>query len=216
MGISREEHMLKTTKIKIIASLLPLCLIACGTSVKRPPVEGQVLSGSEASRVRIEVFSDLQCPACRDLFLSTLQPLMEDYQDDVSVVYYEFPLAMHKYARPAARYVAAAAKLGQHQVLSAYEAIFNDQTYWSSDGNLEDSVSKALFAEDFQKITKILQDADTLAEINETIEKELQFGKRKGVNSTPTMFISNGGREQKVEGKIPYQALKLFLGPARK
>ena len=208
--------MLKTPKMKIIVLLLPLCLIACGPSFKKPPVEGQVLSGSEASRVRIEVFSDLQCPACRDLFLSTLQPLMEDYKDEVSVVYYEFPLPMHNYARPAARYVAAAAKLGTQQVLSVYKAIYYDQTYWSRDGNLEDSVSKALFAEDFQKITQIMQDADSLAEINQTIEKELQFGKRKGVNSTPTMFISHGGREQKVEGKLPYQALKLFLDPAMK
>ena len=208
--------MLKTPRIKIIALLLPLCLIACGPSLKKPPIEGQVLSGSEASRVRIEVFSDLQCPACRDLFLSTLQPLMDDYQDEVSVVYYEFPLAMHKYARPAARYVAAAAKLGPQQVLSVYKAIYNDQTYWSRDGNLDDSVSKALFAEDFQKIAQIMQDADTLAEIDQTIEKELQYVKRKGVNSTPTMFISHGGREQKINGKLPYQALKLFLDPAMK
>jgi len=199
-----------------VVLLLPLYLSACNQAWDKPSVQGQVLSGSEASRVRIEVFSDLQCPACRELFTNTLKPLMETYQDEVSVVYYEFPLAMHKYARQAAQYVAAAAKLGQQQVLSVYEAIFNDQRYWAANGNLEDSVSKALYAEDFLKITQIMQDADSMADINETIEKELQFGKRKGVNSTPTMFISHGGREQKVEGNLPYQALKLFLDPAMK
>jgi len=208
--------MLKTPKEIIALLLLPLCLTACGQALKKPSIQGHILSGSEDSRIRIEVFSDLQCPACRNLFIDTLMPLMDAYQDEVSVVYYEFPLAIHKYSRPAARYVTAAAKLGTRQVLSVYEAIFNDQMYWSMDGNLENSVSKALFAEDFQRVTQILQDADSLAEINETIEKELQFGKRKGVNSTPTLFIYQGGREQKVEGKLPYQALKLFLDPAVK
>ena len=194
-----------------VALLLPLCLTACGGARKESSDQGKVLSGSKDSTVRIEVFSDMQCPACRALFIETLKPLMEDYEDKVSVVYYDFPLSNHKYAHPAAQYVTAAAKLGRRQLLSVFDAIYKDQAYWGRDGNLEDAVAKALSADDFTKIRQILQDSDSLAEINATIAKELQMGRQKDIRSTPTMFISNGGREQRVEGKLPYMALKQFL-----
>jgi len=126
-----------------VALLLPLCLTACGGAPKEPPVPGKVLSGSEASKVRIEVFSDMQCPACRTLYIGTLQQLMEEYDDDtVSVIYYDFPLNMHEYARPAAQYASAAAKLGRRQLLSVFKVIYNDQAYWGRGGSLDDTVSQ--------------------------------------------------------------------------
>jgi len=207
-----------------VALLMMPCLIACqketsetgGRVQEDPNFLGQMLSGSAASPVKIEVFSDLQCPSCRDLFLKALQPAMKDYPDKVSVTYYEFPLSGHQYSRQAARFVAAAAKLGRKQALSVYEAIFNDQTYWSVDGRLADSVSKALSEEDFLRVRQFLRDANSVAEIDETIEKEQQFGMRRGVNSTPTMFISYGGKEEKVVGSLNYQVMKHFLESAMK
>ena len=199
--------------------LLMLCLTACqneaaqtGDQVrKEAQALGQVLNGSDASPVKIEVFSDLQCPSCRELFIKTLQPVMKDYEDKVRIIYYEFPLSIHQYSRPAARYVAAAAKLGQRQALLVYEAIFNDQGYWAMDGNLEEPVSRALSTEDFLRVRQTLRDAASSAEIDETIEKEHQLGIRRGINSTPTMFISHNGKEEKVEGSLNYQVMKHFL-----
>jgi len=204
------------------ALLLPLCLAACQKEAPqmegqtRKEITGHVLGGSDDSPVRIEVFSDLQCSACRGLFIEIIQPLMREYQDKLSVVYYEFPLNIHPYARPAARYAAAANKLGRRKLLSVYEEIFKDQEDWAADGSLENSVSKALSGEDFQRIRQTLRDADSMAEINETIEKEIQLGMSKGVSSTPTLFISHGGREQKIEGRPTYQVMKQFLDPILK
>jgi protein-disulfide isomerase len=194
-----------------VALLLPLFLLACERTLKEPSVAGHVLSGSATSRVRLEIFSDLQCSSCRNLFTDTVRHVIEDYPDEVSVVYYEFPLSMHEYARPAAQYAVAAAKLGRQQALSVYTEIFKDQNSWAGDGNLEDTVAKALSTEDFLRIRQILRDKDSLSEINGTIDKELQLGKRKGVNGTPTVFVSIKGKEQKIVGNLPYQAFKLFL-----
>ena len=137
---------------------------------------------------------------------------MQDYEDKVRIIYYEFPLSIHPYSRPAARYVAASAKLGQRQALSVYEAIFNDQGYWAQNGNLEDPVSRALSTEDFLRVRQTLRDAASVVEIDKTIEKEQQLGIHRGVKSTPTMFITYGGKEEKVEGSINYQIMKHFLG----
>jgi protein-disulfide isomerase len=200
------------------ALLLPLCLTACkkesAQTGEEPRTGGHVLSGSASSPVRIEVFSNLQCGACRTLFLDVIQPVMREYQDKVSVVYYEFPLNM-QYDRPAARYVSAAARLGQQRLLSVYDVVFNEQSYWALDGSLEKSVSKALSSEDFLRIQQILRDSSQLAEINENIEKDQQRGRRKGVNATPTMFVSHGGKEQKVElgGRLTLQVMKQYLDP---
>jgi len=174
---------------------------------------GHTLSGSDDSPVRIEVFSDLQCPACRELFFRIIQPTIKEYGDQVNVVYHEFPLTGHQFARPAARYVAATSRLGQKEaLLSVYDAIFSDRDRWAVDGSLEYSVSTALPREDFLTVRQMLQDQDTVAGINANIEREVMFGMSKGVASTPTMFISSGGKEEKVEGVMEnYQFMKRFI-----
>ena len=201
----------------VVVLLLSLCVAACQRQVdeehawEEPRGIGHVLSGTEDSLIRIDVFSDMQCPACRELFTRTVKPLINDYGDKIGVIYHEYPLSAHRYARPAARYVAASVGLGQRKQLSVYEAIFTEQTYWASNGRLEDVVAKALSREDFLRVTRVLQNPDSLANINEFIERQLRLGVSKGIDATPAMFISLGGKEQKVEGWPDYNRIKRLL-----
>ncbi len=170
---------------------------------------GQILGGSTDAPIRIEVFSDFQCPHCRDLYLGTIKPLLQEYasKDKVCVIYHEFPLAMHQYSREAARYSEAAGRLGQQKLLPVFDSIFTDQAQWAKDGNLEATVSKALPGDDFAKLKKIMQDSS----VNADIEKEIQLGVQKEIKSTPTLLISYIGRQQKVEGVVAYTVLKGFI-----
>jgi protein-disulfide isomerase len=170
---------------------------------------GQILGGSLNSPIKLEVFSDFQCPACRELYLGTIRQVLKEYsgKDKVCVIYYEFPLSSHKYSRLAALYVAAASRMGQQKVLSIMEALFIDQTKWSQDGNIDASISKALPPDDFKKLKTILQDAS----INAAVEKDRQLGVMKKIESTPTMFISQPGKQQKVEGLVTYPVMKQFI-----
>jgi protein-disulfide isomerase len=61
---------------------------------------GNVLGDSEAS-FRIVEFSDFQCPFCRALH-GTLQQLRARYPAELAVVYRQFPLSIHPFARDAA------------------------------------------------------------------------------------------------------------------
>jgi protein-disulfide isomerase len=190
-----------------------LC-IACAalSSVPARSVDqaaGQILGGSLNSPIRLEVFSDFQCPACRDLYLGTIRQLLQEYcsKDKVCVIYHEFPLAIHQYSREAARYSEAAARLGQQRLLPVVDSLFTNQTQWAQDGSLESTVSKALSQDDFQKLKKIMQDSS----INEAIDKEVQLGVQKEVKSTPTLFIYYIGKQQKVEGVVAYPVLKQFI-----
>jgi len=170
---------------------------------------GQILGGDPNAPIRIEVFSDFQCSACREFYLNTIRQVLPEYagKNKVCVIYHEFPLAMHKYSRDAARYAEAAARLGVQRLLPVMDSIFMDQAIWSQDGKLEASVSKALPHEDFLKLKKIMLDPS----INEAVEREYQLGMKSEIKSTPTMFVSYSGKRQKVEGMITYLVLKQFI-----
>jgi protein-disulfide isomerase len=170
---------------------------------------GQMLGGSVNSPIRIEVFSDFQCPHCRDFYLGTIRPVLEEYssKDKVCVIYHEFPLSGHQYSREAARYSEAAARLGQQKLLPVIEALFTSQADWSKDGSLEATVAKALPNEDFLKLKKVMQDSS----VNAEIDREIQLATQKNIQSTPTLLISYIGKQQRVEGGIPYEAMKAFI-----
>jgi protein-disulfide isomerase len=170
---------------------------------------GQLLGGSLNSPVKIEVFSDFQCPACRDLYLGTIKRVLQEYssKDKVCVIYHEFPLSIHQYAKDASRYSEAAGRLGQQNLIPVYDALFLDQIQWSKDGSLDATVSKSMPSEAFQKLKKIMQDAS----INAEIEKAIQLGINKEIQSTPTLLISYTGKQQKVEGVVAYDVLKQFI-----
>jgi protein-disulfide isomerase len=196
-------------KLKFFSLIILCSMVWSGRVQSADSPSGHILGGSLNSPIRIEVFSDFQCPACRELFLGTIRQVLNDYssKDKVCVIYYEFPWASHKYARPAARYVVAASRMGRQKVLPLMEALYIDQAQWSQDGNIEASIARVLSSEDFRKLKTIMQDAD----INAAIDKEVQLGTLKKVESTPTMFISYTGKQQKVDKLITYPVMKQFI-----
>jgi protein-disulfide isomerase len=146
---------------------------------------------------------------CRTLYLDTIRLVLKEYcsTDKVCVVYHEFPLPMHKYAREAARYSQAAQRLGRNHWLPVVDALYTQQAQWSKDGSLEATVQKALLPETFQQLKKQMQAPG----INEAIDRAIALGQQRDVKSTPTLFITALGREQRVVGGIPYTVLKQFF-----
>jgi len=71
--------------------------------------------GVKDAPIRIDEYSDFECPHCQDLYMNTLRPLIDDYVSNgkVYLVHHDFPLPMHTYARVAAYYADAAAAVGR-------------------------------------------------------------------------------------------------------
>jgi protein-disulfide isomerase len=196
-------HLKLTIFSLLFLALLPLPSRSAG------PVSGQILGGSPDAPIRIEVFSDFQCPSCRELYLDVMRRTISEYcsQNKVCLIYHEFPLASHRYSRDAARYAEAVSRLGRSQLLKVYDALFMDQAQWSEDGSLAASISKAISPADFQKLKVIMDDPS----INAAIEKEIQLGTQHQIRSTPTFFIYTSRRQERVEGRLTYISLKQFL-----
>jgi protein-disulfide isomerase len=146
----------------------------------------QCLGGALDAPIRIEVFSDFECPACREFYLNTIRPVLKDYcsLDKVCVVYHEFPLPGHKYSREAARDSKAAQRLGRKQWLAVMNALYQNQQKWYQNGWVDDVVFKALGAEEYFRLKRMLLDPF----IDTAIESEISMGQKKEVPSTPTIF----------------------------
>jgi protein-disulfide isomerase len=180
-----------------------------GSAQSANAAEGNILGGSLNSPIKIEVFSDFQCPSCREFYLGTIRQLLNEYsnKNKVCIIYYEYPLKAHRYSRIAASYVTAAARMGRRKLLSVMEILFIDQALWAQSGNLDASISKVLSPAEFKQLKIIAQESS----INAVINKELQYGTMKKVESTPTMFITQNGREQMVKGYFDYAVMKQFI-----
>jgi protein-disulfide isomerase len=194
--------------------LLIVCFMAWSIpaqSADQP--SGQLLGGSLKSPIRLEVFSDFQCPACRELYLGTITRVLQDYssKDKVCVIYHEFPLQMHAHSREAARYAEAASHLGQPKLLAVYNVLFTDQAQWGENGRLESSLSKVLSKEELQTVKKMMADTS----IDAVIEKEIQLGNKKEIKSTPTMLISytikQETKQQAISPPVNFLMMKEFF-----
>ena len=87
----------------ILIGFLTLALASAAVDQPKSAPAGKA-QGVPTAPVTIEVFSDFQCPSCKNLYEEALKPLMADYvsKGKVYLIHRDFPLAMHPHARAAA------------------------------------------------------------------------------------------------------------------
>jgi len=163
--------------------------------------------GSKNAPITIEVFSDFQCPACKQLYKTTNQPLLDNYvnANKVYLIHRDFPLPMHAYSKIAARYVRAASQLGKSE--QAEKALFDNQEKWEQSGDVDGILAAALSATDMTKIRAVAKGTS----LDAVIEKDVTLGKGYNVNQTPTTIIHYKGQTYPVVGVVSYDVLHGFL-----
>lgn len=163
--------------------------------------------GTQSAPITIEVFSDYQCPACRELYLGTLKPLIDNYvlTGKVYLIHRDMPLAQHQYSRVAARYANAAAQVKELEKVS--EALFQKQMLWSIDGNVDRVVADALTPGEMKQVRQTVESGKMEAVIDNDVERARTFS----VRQTPTMVITHNGRSDPVVGVVPYAMLRQYL-----
>lgn len=198
-------NMLRRLRLEVL--LIIGCIVLSAPACMPDEATGQILGGSLSSPIRLEVFSDFQCPACRELYLQVIRQVLSEYSDQgkVCVIYHEYPLSIHQYSRRAAQYSEAASRLGRQKLLSVMDALFENQPQWAKDGSVDAVVAKALSREDYLKVRRIMQDPA----IDAQIQRQTLLGIQQKVNSTPTTFIYYASTQQgKFEGFVPYDYVK--------
>ena len=170
---------------------------------------GNYLMGKTDSPVRIELFSDFQCPSCRNFYLNTITNLMKEYSagDKVAVIFRDFPLPGHPVARPATRYAVAAKSLGREPWIKVVEYLYTCQAEWSYDGKIDRVLSRILTAEEMETLRRKLSDPA----IEQEIDRDVALGQDRKVQSTPTVFVTVGGKEQRFVGGLSFPIMKDFI-----
>jgi len=163
--------------------------------------------GSKTAPVVVEIYSDFQCPACKQLFLNTTQKVMENYVNTgkVYLVHRDFPLPMHAYSRVAASYSRAAAHIGKCEPVE--QALFQNQEKWETNGDVKGTVANVLSPTEMKKVQAIV-DAKTLEPL---IEKDKQLAMTLPVTQTPTSVFHSKGQNYPYAGTLSYDVLKEFL-----
>ncbi|HUP38949.1 MAG TPA: thioredoxin domain-containing protein, partial [Vicinamibacterales bacterium] len=145
--------------------------------------------GPVTAAVRIDLFSDFECPACKSLHEQTIKRVKEEFamKGKLRLVHHDFPLPQHKHARQAAILAAAADRLGKYDEVA--DALFRQQETWSKAGDVDAVVDSVLTPEERKKLREIAKDPAILA----NIERDIQLGQRMKVGSTPTMIVTHDG-----------------------
>ena len=167
------------------------------------------VSGTLNAPIRLDVFSDFQCPACRTFYLDVITQAVEEYgpTGNICVLYHELPLNAHQYSRKAASYSLAAQRLGRKQWLAVMDRLYRTQLLWASDGNIDSALADVISAGDLARIRKIAAEPS----IEDAIIKAIALGDKREVASTPTVFVTVGKSVQKIDRLMPYQVWKDYL-----
>jgi protein-disulfide isomerase len=164
--------------------------------------------GSKNAPVVMEVFSDFQCPACKQLFLNTTQRVMDNYVNSgkVYIIHRDFPLPMHAYSRAAAAYSRAAAHIGKTDAVE--QALFQNQEKWEMNGDVKGTVAAVLTPAEMKKV-QALVDGKTLEPL---IDRDKQLGQAIPVTQTPTSILhTKDGQSYPVVGYVSFDVLKTLL-----
>lgn len=194
----------------IVPALVALTALS-GMSQSKMVSEGATVNkgfGSQSAPIRLEVFSDFQCPACRELYEFTLRPVIANYVSPgkVYLIHRDMPLPSHRYARQAARYANAAAIVGKLE--RVVEALYANQPTWSVDGNIESVVAAVLTPAEMAKVRQLLNSK----RVDLAIDEDVSLGQARQVRSTPTVFVTHRGQLMPLPpGGVNYPLLKQYL-----
>jgi len=159
--------------IVLVAAASPVAAGLPGQVSAVPDVDPHKAFGSKNAPITMEVFSDFQCPACKQLYKTTNQQLLDNYvnTNKVYMIHRDYPLPMHAYSRVAARYVRAAAQLGKAE--QAEQVLFNNQEKWEQTGDLDGTMAAAFSPAEMTKIRAVAKGTtlDTL------IDRTWRWGK---------------------------------------
>ena len=161
------------------------------------PVKGRSF-GPPNAKITLVVFSDLECPYCREFAKTIRETLPEKYPKDVRVIFEDFPLeAIHPWAMAAAEAGGCLEDQGSDFFWSYHDWIFQHQGEITV-GNLKEKVLG--FATEHKLDEKRLTTCLDTHAVKERVEVSLNKGRTLGIQQTPTFYM-NG---RMVSGAIPW------------
>lgn len=159
------------------------------------PVRGATMGAP----VTLVVFSDFECPFCRQTH-PLLQRALREHDGQVQLVFKHYPLSMHERAVPAA--IAASAAHRQGKFWEMHDTLFEHQEALT-DADLERYARDLNL--DLDRFRADVADEEMLA----AVERDKALGRTLEVQGTPTLFVNGRRYEEPFENLSRYIAEEL-------
>lgn len=138
------------------------------------------MRGPRNAPVTIVEFSDFQCPYCAGL-QSVLDQVLKAFPKEVNLVYKQFPLNIHQYARQAA--VASMAAHQQGKFWALHDKMFQNFSAINEENIKKWAREAGLNMADFEK-------AMQSGSLETAVQRDIADGAAARVIGTPTLFVS--------------------------
>ncbi len=236
-NVVASPNVLRSALVSVAAIFVLVLLPMAGVSAAPNPLQAGKTStavstpdkayGLSSAPIKMEVYSDYQCPYCRAFYDQTLTQVIRYYvgSGKVYLVHHDFPMPMHKYSGEAARWANACAEVGQFETAEA--ALYDNQDAWGADGNIAKYIAAAMPASDFKRVQAIMKDggmpapqahfpsADPMTGIahpcpvDPYIAQDIRLGYKINMPGTPAFVVSYKGRSfQPVYSAVSWPVLK--------
>ncbi len=147
--------------------------------------------GKADAKVTIVEFSDFQCPFCSKAG-EIVTELKKKYGNKIRVAFKHYPLPMHREARPASEASMCINEQSSDKFWKYHDILFKHQ-------DKLDNASLETYAKEAGADVAKFKACFAAGKYKDAVQKDMEYGEKIGVKSTPTFFI-NG---QLVAGAVP-------------
>jgi protein-disulfide isomerase len=172
------------------------------------PTDGPSFGQSNA-KVTVVVFSDFECPYCRELAKTLRDNIPQKYPSDVRVVFKDFPIdSIHKWARGASEAAHCLASQKPAAFWAFHDWVFEHQQE-VNETNLRDQV--LAFAKqqnlDVPQVSSCMENHATAQEVSQN----QQTGEALQISKTPTLFVNGRMLDGAVSWTVLDNVIKMEL-----
>ena len=166
---------------------------------------GQPSMGTVGAPVVLSVYTDYQCPYCREQAKTLRANLMKNFPKEVRLFIHDFPLEqIHPWARPAAIAGRCIYLQGEENYWKYHDWVFDQQQALGAETFRGMLMSWApANGIDSLQLTRCYDNKETDGEVTQ----DLAGAKKLGINSTPTLYV-NG---RKLAGNVSWEQLKSII-----
>ena len=161
--------------------------------------------GPADARIKLVVFSDFECPYCREFARTVRENISQKYPKDVRVIFKDFPIdSIHPWASAAAEAAHCVENEKPEAFWTFHDWIFQHQGEISKNNLREKTLA---FAKDQNLDSTRLASCIDKGETRTEVEDNLKEGRALQIQQTPTFFLD--GRT--VPGAVSWSTLNLLI-----
>jgi protein-disulfide isomerase len=181
-------------------------------TMKKISVDGRPVRGNPDAKVTIVNYDDFECPFCARMHTTLMTEILPEYGDRIRIIYKDYPLSMHPWAKHAANNAnCLAQESGQgywqfaDYVHANQRAISGNQKDVQNSFNELDRLTLDIGKKNGADAARL--QACIKAQSEAVMKASVEEGDSIGVNATPTVFV-NGER---LEGAVDIEEVRAAL-----